>query len=195
MSSGSRTENVWTSTYVICRENHHKVLMSLDPSIRWYKIHMFRKATFILTCFGLFCKSLDSCCTICRIGAAWRWHGPDTDPFVLPHESLMNDFLPIDSFLPRTARRRNKLMANATVVRGCAVGIEDVLLSQGVTPTPKLQRIPCNICRRSSRTMQYCIATVLGSVLSCLVYFLPRIISERIWATRHATRNLVIRPM
>ena len=26
-------ENVWTNTYVICRERHNKVLMSLDPSI------------------------------------------------------------------------------------------------------------------------------------------------------------------
>ena len=34
MSSGSWTENVSTNTHVICRENHHKVLMSQDPSIR-----------------------------------------------------------------------------------------------------------------------------------------------------------------
>lgn len=34
LSSGSWTENVWTNTYyVICRESHNKVLMSLDPSI------------------------------------------------------------------------------------------------------------------------------------------------------------------
>lgn len=33
ISSGSWTENVWTNTYVICRERHNKVLMSLDPSI------------------------------------------------------------------------------------------------------------------------------------------------------------------
>ena len=33
MSSGSWTENVWTNTYVICRERHNKVLMSLDPGI------------------------------------------------------------------------------------------------------------------------------------------------------------------
>ena len=33
MSSGSWTENVSTNTHVTCRENHHKVLMSQDPSI------------------------------------------------------------------------------------------------------------------------------------------------------------------
>ena len=97
MSSGSRTENVWTSTYVICRENHHKVLMSLDPSIRWYKIHMFRKATFILTCFGLFCKSLDSCCTICRIWCSLEMartrHGPFRFASRIAHEWFFADWL------------------------------------------------------------------------------------------------------
>ena len=48
----------------------------------------------------------------------------------------------------------------------------------------------CNI-------VKYCrITTNCNSLGMSRVYFLARIISgERIWATRHATRNLVIRPM
>ena len=162
----------------------HKAKIIQDTHVQKGHIH--------LDLFWSVCKASILITPFAGFGAAWRWHGPDTEPFVsLPHEPLMND-----SFLPsRTAPLRKELMANATAHPSTAV----TRIAGGVTPTRKLQRIPCSICKRSSRTMQ--ISGMLAilywnSLGSSLVYFLARIIyGERIWATRHAARNLVIRPM